>query len=159
MDHTGWPCQTFEVAFGNAASIPKFMAWKQHTQAFQAICAYNFSGPGLNLSGGAVPEQVKAIHVTADFFPVFDAGTMLGRVFGADEDRPGGPRLAVMTNGLWVRRFSGDPAVVGRAIVLDGEPYTVIGVLRASFRSYPPADLYLPLQADPATTTRATSSR
>jgi putative ABC transport system permease protein len=142
----------FRDGFGNSVSIPKFMAWKQHTQAFQAICAYNFSGPGLNLSGGAVPEQVKAIHVTADFFPVFDAGTMLGRVFGADEDRPGGPRLAVMTNGLWVRRFGGDPAIVGRAIVLDGEPYTVIGVLRASFRSYPPADLYLPLQADPATT-------
>ena len=51
-----------------------------------------------------------------------------------------------------MRRFGGDPAIVGRAIVLDGEPYTVIGVLRASFRSYPPADLYLPLQADPAST-------
>ncbi|MFI4944143.1 MAG: ABC transporter permease, partial [Burkholderiales bacterium] len=90
----------FRDGFGNSVSIPKFMAWKEHTQAFQAICAYNFSGPGLNLSGGATPEQVKAIHVTADFFPVFDARTMLGRVFGADEDRPGGPRLAVMTNGL-----------------------------------------------------------
>ena len=142
----------FRDGFGQSVSIPKFMAWKQHTQAFQAMCAYNFSGPGLNLSGGVTPEQVKAIHVSADFFPVFDAGTVLGRVFGADEDRPGGERLAVMTHGLWVRRFGGDPAIVGRAIVLDGEPYTVIGVLRASFRSYPPADLYLPLQADPAST-------
>jgi predicted permease len=137
---------------GQSVSIPKFMAWKQHTQAFQAICAYNFAGPGLNLSGGGLPEQLKAIHVSADFFPVFDAGTLLGRVFDAQEDRPGGPRLAVMTNSLWVRRFGGDPGIVGRAIVLDGEPYTVIGVLRAAFRSYPPADLYLPLQADPATT-------
>ena len=142
----------FRDGTGQSVSIPKFMAWKQHTQAFQAMCAYNFSGPGLNLSGGVTPEQVKAIHVSADFFPVFDAGTVLGRVFGADEDRPGGERLAVMTHGLWVRRFGGDPAIVGRAIVLDGEPYTVIGVLRASFRSYPPADLYLPLQADPAST-------
>jgi predicted permease len=142
----------FPNGFGQSISITKFMAWKQHTQAFQALCAYNFSGPGLNLSGSETPEQVKAIHVTADFFPVFDAGTVLGRVFGADEDRPGGPRLAVMTHGLWVRRFGGDPAIVGRAIVLDGEPYTVIGVLRASFRSYPPADLYLPLQVDPAST-------
>ncbi len=75
---------------------------------------------------------------------------MLGRVFGADEDRPGVARLAVMSHGLWVRRFGGDPAIVGRAIVFDGEPYTVIGVLRAAFRSYPPADLYLPVQADPA---------
>ncbi len=142
----------FRDGTGQSVSIPKFMAWKQHTQAFQAMAAYNFSGPGLNLSGGVTPEQVKAIHVSADFFPVFDAGTVLGRVFGADEDRPGGQHLAVMTHGLWVRRFGGDPAIVGRAIVLDGEPYTVIGVLRASFRSYPPADLYLPLQADPAST-------
>ena len=142
----------FRDGFGQSVSIPKFTAWKQHTQAFQAMCAYNFSGPGLNLSGGVTPEQVKAIHVSADFFPVFDAGTVLGRVFGADEDRPGAERLAVMTHGLWVRRFGGDPAIVGRAIVLDGEPYTVIGVLRAPFRSYPPADLYLPLQADPAST-------
>jgi predicted permease len=140
----------FRDGTGQSVSIPKFMAWRQHTQAFQAMCAYNFSGPGLNLSGGLTPEQVKAIHVSADFFPVFDAGTMLGRVFGADEDRPGGSRVAVMTHGLWIRRFGGDPAIVGRTVVLDGEPYTVIGVLSAPFRSYPPADLYLPLQADPA---------
>jgi len=142
----------FRDGFGQSVSIPKLMAWKQHTQAFQAMAAYNFSGPGLNLSGGVTPEQVKAIHVSSDFFPVFDASTLLGRVFGADEDRPGGPRLAVMSHGLWLRRFGGDPAVVGRTLVLDGEPYTVIGVLRAAFRSYPPADLFLPLQADPATT-------
>jgi len=142
----------FKDGVSNTASIPKFLAWKQHTDVFQAMAAYNFSGPGLNLSGGATPEQVKAIHVSADFFPVFDAAAAIGRVFGADEDRPGGPRLAVMSYGLWLRRFGGDPAVVGRVIVLDGEPYTAIGVLRASFRSYPPADLFLPLQADPATT-------
>ena len=142
----------FRDGFGQSVSIPKFLAWKQHTDAFESMCASDFSGPGLNLSGGATPEQVKAIHVSADFFPVFDATTTLGRVFGAEEDRPGGPRLAVMTHGLWVRRFGGDPSVVGRVIVLDGEPYTVTGVLRTSFRSYPSADLYLPLQADPATT-------
>src|SRR3972149_10919382 len=92
----------FRDGFGQSVSIPKFMAGKQHPQAFQAMCAYNFSGPGLNLSGGVTPEQVKAIHVSADFFPVFDAGTVLGRVFGADEDRPGAARLAVMSHGLWV---------------------------------------------------------
>jgi len=78
---------------GQAASIPKFMAWKENTDAFQYMCAYNFSGPGLNISGGSMPEQVKAIHVSADFFPVFDAKPALGRVFSADEDRPGVQRL------------------------------------------------------------------
>ena len=138
---------------GNAGvtSVPKFMAWKENATAFQYICAYDFSGPGLNLGAGGTPEQVKGIHVSADFFPVFAAMPAIGRVFNAQEDRPGGPRVAVMSHGLWVRRFGGDPRIIGQTILLGGEPWTAIGVLRASFRSYPPADLYLPLQADPNT--------
>jgi putative ABC transport system permease protein len=138
----------FRDGTGQAASIPKFMAWKEHTDAFQYLCAYDFSGPGLNISGGSMPEQVKGIHVSADFFPVFDVKPALGRVFSADEDRPGGPPLAVMSHGLWVRRFGKDQDAIGRILVLNGEPYTVIGVLPASFRSYPISDLFLPLQAD-----------
>jgi putative ABC transport system permease protein len=144
--------QKFPNGTGGVTSVPKFMAWKNDTTAFQYACAYNFSGPGLNLSGGSMPEQVKGIHVSADFFPVFAATPALGRTFSAEEDRPEGPRLAVMSHGLWVRRFAGDPRVIGRVILLGGEPWTVVGVLRASFRSYPPADLFLPLQADPNTT-------
>src|SRR5215471_4632075 len=55
----------FPDGSAQSVSIPKFMAWKQHTQAFQAVCAYNFGGPGLNLSGGGLPEQLKGIHVSA----------------------------------------------------------------------------------------------
>jgi putative ABC transport system permease protein len=143
---------TFRDGMGNSVSIPKYIAWKTETQAFDSLCAYDFSGPGLNLSGGSAPEQIKGIHVSSDFFPVFDAKPAIGRVFTTAEDRPGGPPLAVMSHGLWVRRFGADPGEVGRTLVLNGEPYTVIGVLQAAFRSYPPADLYLPLQADPNST-------
>jgi predicted permease len=135
-----------------SVSIPKFMTWKENTQAFGHMCAYDFSGPGLNLSGVSVPEQVKGIHVSADFFPVFDARPAMGRVFSTAEDRPGGPSLAVISHGLWLRRFGGDPNAIGRVIVLNGEPYTVTGILRAGFRSYPPADIFLPLQPDPNST-------
>ena len=128
------------------------MTWKQNTTSFESACAYDFSGPGLNLSGGGIPEQVKAIHVSSGFFPVFDAKPAIGRVFSDEEDRPGGPPLAVMSHGLWVRRFGGDPAIIGKTLLLDSEPYTVIGVLPTAFRSYPPADLYLPLQPDPNST-------
>ena len=145
----------FRDGNANVTSVPKFMAWKDNTTAFQYICAYNFSGPGLNLGGGGFPEQVKGIHVSADFFPVFDATPAIGRVFTPGEDKPGGPHFAVMSHGLWVRRFGGDPRVIGQAILLGGEPWTVIGVLRTSFRSYPPADLFLPLQADANTTNQA----
>ena len=143
---------TFPNGNSGSTSVPKFMAWKNNVTAFQYACAYDFSGPGLNLSGGSMPEQVKGIHVSADFFPVFDATPALGRTFSREEDRPGGPRLAVMSHGLWVRRFGGDPSIIGRTILLGGEPWTVVGVLRTSFRSYPPGDLFLPLQADPNTT-------
>jgi putative ABC transport system permease protein len=121
-----------------SVSIPKFMAWKQHTQAFRYMCAYNNSGPGMNLTGQSMPEQVKGIHVSADFFPVFDAAPAFGRVFTADEDRPGGPKLAVLSHGLWMRKFGEDRGAIGRVIVLNGEPYTIVGVLPRGFRSYPP---------------------
>lgn len=142
----------FPGGTGSSVSIPKYMAWKQNTDAFRYTCLYDFAGPGLNLSGGSMPEQVKGIHVSSDFFPVFDAATMIGRVFNGEEDRPGGPRLAVMSHGLWLRRFGGDPRIVGKVITLNSEPYTVVGVLNASFRSYPPSDLFLPLEADPNST-------
>jgi predicted permease len=133
---------------GQTVSIPKFVAWKANTSSFEAACAYNFAGPGLNLSGTGVPELVKGIHVSAGFFPVFDVKPVLGRAFSTEEDRPGGPRLAVMSHALWQRRFGGDPRVIGRAIPINSELYTIVGVLPASFRSYPPAELFLPLQID-----------
>ncbi|WP_321477628.1 ABC transporter permease [uncultured Paludibaculum sp.] len=133
-------------------SIPKYMAWKANTPGLQYICAYNSSGPGLNLTGGSTPEQVKGIHVSADYFQVFDATPALGRVFSPEEDRPNGPMVAVLSHGLWQRRFGGDPSVIGRVLVLNGEAYSVIGVLRPAFRSYPPSEIFLPLQADPNST-------
>jgi putative ABC transport system permease protein len=135
---------------GGGASIPKYVTWKNDSQVFSAMTAYDFAGPGLNLSGGDVPEQVKGIHVTAGFFEVFGATPVVGRTFTADEDRPGGPRLAVIGYGLWKRRWGGDANIVGRPIVLNGEPYTVTGVLAENFHSYPPADIWIPLQPDPA---------
>jgi putative ABC transport system permease protein len=137
---------------GQTVSGPKFTAWKENVQAFQYACAYDQSGPGLNLSGEGLPEIVKGIHVSADFFPVFGVNAELGRVFSADEDKPGGPRLAVISHGLWTRRFGADLGLVGRGVLLSGELYTVTGILPASFRSYPPADFYLPLQLDRNTT-------
>ena len=79
----------------------------------------------------------------------------MGRTFTADEDRPGGPHVVVISNGLWRNRFSGDPNLVGKAITLGGGPYEVIGVLGSTFAPDSPADLWLPLQADPNSTSQA----
>ena len=139
----------------NVTSIPKFIAWKNLTKVFQAVAAYDLGGPGVNLTGGDRPEQLKGLHVSADYFSVFGATTVLGRPFTPEEDRPGGPDVAVISNGLWRSRFGADPNLVGSTISLGGEPYVVTGVLRPGFSSDPPADIYLPLRADPNSTDQA----
>jgi putative ABC transport system permease protein len=140
---------------GNVTSIPKFNVWREQKQAFQSLAAYDFGGPGLNLTGGDRPEQLKGIHVSADYFAVFGAPLATGRTFSTEEDNPGGPKLAVLSYGLWQRRFGGDPVITSKTIEIGGEPYQVIGILGASFKTDPPADIFLPLQADPNSTNQA----
>ena len=139
----------FPEGDGPATSIPKFIVWSEQTRVFQSITAYDFAGPGINLTGGDRPEQVKGIHASAGYFDVFGAPIALGRAYTAEEDRPGGPRVVVISSGLWRSRFGGDPAIIGKTIELSGDAYEVIGVFGSTFKTDPPADLWLPLQADP----------
>jgi len=134
---------------GDVTSIPKFNVWRDQTQVFDSVAAYDFSGPGVNLTGGDRPEQLKGIHASSDYFRVFGAPIVLGRAYTAEEDRPGGPAVTVISNGLWRSRFGGDPGVIGRTIDLGGDPYVVIGVLGSTFTSDPKSDIWLPLKPDP----------
>jgi putative ABC transport system permease protein len=109
----------------------------------------------MNLLGGESPEQLPWGQVTADFFKLFGAQTTAGRTFTADEDRPNGGKVVVLSHGLWQRRFGGDPQLVGRTISLSGDSYTVVGVLSAAFSSTPfdpSPDVWTPFQMDPAST-------
>src|SRR2546425_714161 len=141
-------CRKYPNGEGCAVSLPKFMTWRR-AQAFDAMTAYDFAGPGVNLSGGDRPEQVRGIHVSADYFRVFGTIPAIGRTFTAEEDRPGGAYVAVLAHSLWTTRFGSDPSIVGKTIVLNSEPYTVIGILPDRFRPDPKADVFIPLQADP----------
>src|SRR5258708_18251190 len=144
-------CREFQGQPQCAASIPKYAAWSR-AQAFDAIAASDCAGPGLNLSGGDRPEQIKGIHVAEGYFRVFGAVPAVGRTFSVQEDSPGGPRVAVITHKLWTSRFASDPQMVGRSISLNGDAYTVIGILAPRFRAEPAADVFIPLQADPNST-------
>lgn len=137
---------------GDFTSIPKFTVWREQTQVFDSVAAYDFSGPGINLTGGDRPEQVKGIHASADYFRVFGAPLAMGRTFTRDEDVPGGPNVAVISNGLWQSRYGRDPGIIGKSIELGGEPYTVVGVLGGAFRTDTPIDVWIPLRADPNST-------
>jgi putative ABC transport system permease protein len=140
---------TTDDGIADAASIPKFNVWHEQTQVFDSVAAYDFAGPGINLTGGDRPEQVKGIHVSADYFRVFGAPMATGRTFTAQEDRPGGPAVVVISNALWRSRFGRDPNVLNRTIDLGGEPYVIVGVLGPTFTSDPKSDLWLPLKPDP----------
>src|SRR4051812_40748552 len=144
-------CRDYQGEPSCAVSVPKFMTWSR-AKSLDALAAYDFGGPGINLSGGDRPEQVKGIHVSAPFFRVFGVAPILGRTFTPDEDRPGGPRSVVLSHHLWESRFAADRQVVGRTIALGGDPYVVVGVLPENFRSDPAADLFIPLQPDPNST-------
>jgi putative ABC transport system permease protein len=113
---------------------------------------YDSGGPGLNLSAGDRPEQVKGIHISADYFKVFGVSPIRGRGFTALEDSPNGPRAAIISEKLWRSHFGSDPQIIGKRIILNGEPYPVVGLMGANFVPDPPADVWIPLQPDPNST-------
>jgi putative ABC transport system permease protein len=133
----------------SGASVPKYNVWRAQTQVLEDVAAFDGGGPGINMSGGDRPEQLRGIHVSYEFFSLFGAKPALGRTFSAAEDRPGGGNVVVLSYGMWQRRFGGTPDVIGKGITLGGEPYTIIGVLARGFSYDPPPDIYLPFQADP----------
>lgn len=140
----------------SGASVPKFNVWREQTNALQDTSAFRFGV--LNLSGGDNPEQVKSGQVTGDFFRLFGAILSAGRTFTADEVRPSGERVVVLSHGFWRRRFGGDPQAIGRTISLSGDPYVVVGILAPAFgRAHfdPPPDVWTPFQMDPASTDQA----
>jgi putative ABC transport system permease protein len=121
-------------------SVLNFNVWRQTTKAFDLIAAYD---------GGTTDSQMKAAHVSADYFALFGGQAVVGRTFDADDDRPGGPSVAVIGDALWRQRFGADRNLAGKKIAFEGRVYDVIGVIRPGFAADPPADLWLPLQAEP----------
>ena len=134
------------------ASATKFNVLRRQTQVFEDVCAYEYQGAGFNLTGGSFPEQIHGIHVTADYLRLLGAPVALGRTFTAEEDRPHGVHVLVMSYGLWQRRFGGDPHITGTTILLSGTTYTVVGVLGRGFDTEldAPPEVWLPFQIDPA---------
>jgi putative ABC transport system permease protein len=135
----------------SGASPTKFQNWRQQTSIFKDVGAYDFAGPGFNITGDR-PELVHGIHVSEGWFRVFGAPVMLGRAFTPQEDSPNGGKVVVLSYGLWQRKFGGNPNVIGQALPLGNEPYTIVGVLGKGFVSDPEADIFVPFQLDPNST-------
>ena len=118
----------------------------QRSRAFDALAATDPWHPAL--SGGGEPERLVGQQVSATYFRVLGIPPAVGRDFVDSDDQPGGPRVVILSAGLVARRFGGDPHIIGRAVELDGDPYTVIGVMPTRFENAlePSADVWTPLQ-------------
>jgi predicted permease len=135
----------------SVVSVQKFLVWRDFTNnVFDPVAAYAVGGPNLTLIGFGPPEALKVARVSAGYFALFGARTAQGRTFSPREDAPGGGRALILGNRLWRRRFGADGSLSGRTIQLEHERYQVIGVLEGNPAIDPVADVFLPLQADPA---------
>ena len=121
----------------DVTSYPRLEDWRAQSRAVESLAAY--IGASRALTGWQDPEQVHGARVTANFFRVMGAEPALGSGFSPGDDDFGRPRKAILSHGLWARRFGADPGIVGRDITMDGRLYTVVGVMPSSFR-YPTRD-------------------
>jgi predicted permease len=127
------------------ASAANFQDWQRQVGSFSHLAAW--TDWGYNLTGLGEPVELPAVRATASLFATLGVAPALGRVLTADDERRGGAPVALISHGLWQTRLGGDPGVIGRSLVLDGSPVTVVGVMPARFR-FPDRDdiaLWLPL--------------
>ncbi len=116
------------------ASPANYRDWKQISKSFSGMAASR--GLSVSMVGVGQPAQIEGASATADLFPVLGAKAALGRLFTPEEDRPGAPGTVVISDAFWQQRFAADPNVIGKRLLLDGEPFVVIGVMQKHF-DYP----------------------
>jgi putative ABC transport system permease protein len=137
----------------NGISTLNFLDWQQDNAVFDFMAAQ--TGGTATLTGGTEPLQLRGALVSAHFFDIYGIHAALGRTFVPGEDALGRNRVVVLSHALWVSQFGADPSLIGRTILLDNEPHTVIGVLPAGGafdRAY--NQLWRPLAFEPANMTR-----
>ena len=133
-----------------AVGPPKFLYWRdQSRDVFAHMAAFESYGGGFNLVGAGPPDRLIGSRVSAGFFAVLGVRPILGRDFRADDDLPGRAKVVVLSHQAWTRRFGARADLVGQAITLNGEPYTVIGVMPEGFRFPDTALLWTLFQFDP----------
>jgi putative ABC transport system permease protein len=118
----------------NTPAPANYVDWKNQSQSFEDVAAT--VEQTFNLTGDGNPERVAAYAVTANFFPLFGVPPAVGRGFTPDDDRPGAHKVAVLSHELWQTRYGSDSQIINRDIQLDGEKYTVVGVMPAGFQFF-----------------------
>jgi putative ABC transport system permease protein len=131
------------------ASYPDYLDWKTRNQVFEDLAGY--SRRSFTVTGRDAPDRLIGAAVTDSFFRVLGVEAVVGRSFQPGEDQQGAARLAMISHGLWQRRFGADPSVLGQSLNLNGASYTIIGVLPQNFQFAPagPAEIWVGLNPSP----------
>jgi putative ABC transport system permease protein len=137
-----WQNNTREGVPDNPVSPANFLDWRERSRSFERMAA--IEPFGLAATGDGEPERFSAFLVTDGFFETMGRDPLLGRWFRREEYEPGRDRVVILGSGLWRRRFGGDPAVVGKTLRLNGEPYTIVGILPADFQYPADRDAWVP---------------
>ncbi|CAN5539433.1 ABC transporter permease [soil metagenome] len=140
------------VAVRPGVMVGEYLLLREENRAFQDVAMYR-EGVGFNLSGDGEPERLTGASASTNLFTTLGAAPLLGRTFLPGEDQPGEDRVVILSHGLWRQRFGADPQVLGREILVDGEPRTVVGVMPARFH-FPAAgtQLWIPITMDRTST-------
>ncbi|HEV7472735.1 MAG TPA: ABC transporter permease, partial [Pyrinomonadaceae bacterium] len=140
-DRLVWMNETGPEVANRMVSYPNFQDWQARSSSFEAMSS--FRGWSVTMTGRDQPLDLNARMVAADYFKVMRVSPLLGRSFSVEEDKPGAPLVTVISYGFWQKQFAGDPNIVGKSIVLDDRPFTVVGVTPESFQHQGPPPLWL----------------
>jgi putative ABC transport system permease protein len=137
------PAKSFPGLTMFSVSPANYLDWRSQTSSFEQMAAYGFRS--FTVGGKERPEEIQAAAVAPDFFPLLRVQPLLGRTFSADEDRPGQGRVVLLGYQFWRDHFASDRKIVDRSILLDGETYSVVGVMPEAFQFPSWAKVWVPL--------------
>jgi putative ABC transport system permease protein len=128
-------------------SVPNFQDWQRQQSVFEEVAASEMAT--YNITGWGEPQRVASARITANLLPTLGVAPALGRSFVAEEEKPGSNRVVLLSDGLWQRQFGADRSIVNQTIRLNGESYTVVGVMPAGFQFPGNREMWVPLTIDP----------
>ncbi len=145
------PAQGWTVEDNVPTSPGNFLDWRAQSRSFDHMTAwrnwfYSVAGP---VGSDTVPEQIRGVRISPTFFAMLGVQAAVGRTFLPEEEAPGRDRVVILTDGLWQRRYGGDPGIIGETLLVDGQPFTVVGVLPRDFHFLQTDfEMWMPLAAD-----------
>jgi len=137
------PAKSFPGFTRFSVSAANYSDWAAQNRSFEQTAIFAFSAA--NLAGRDRPETVRMARVSAGFFPALRVQPLLGRTFAPSEDQLGHGHVVILSYAFWQSHFGSDPGVVGQSISFDGQPYSIVGVMRANFRFPEFAQAWIPM--------------